>query len=282
MDVVTPTEMARRLGVTGLRLRNWLRARAAADDPRVASHRKHERWEFTPDLAEELMAEFRREVLDRLGGAGRGAGTARSTESARSRPRGRRAGLDSRPPSTDPGHRVREEWMGEEIETLEDLLRPGLLAVCVGINPAPRSVAAGHYYQGAYGQRFFARLRVAGVIPEAADGYEDDAAFAVGVGFTDLVKRPTPSDKDVTDEEREQGRPLLERKLRDADPELVIFAFKSAARTLFGGFEGNGFVPGLELAERDVFVMPGPTESTHTSEPTLRALASRVRELRGA
>lgn len=125
--------------------------------------------------------------------------------------------------------------MGGQVETLEDLLRPGLLALCVGINPAPRSVAAGHYYQGAYGQRFFARLRAAGVIPEAADGHEDDAAFAGGVGFTDLVKRPTPADQDVTDEEREYGRPILERKLRDADPQLVIFAFKSAAKTLLGG-----------------------------------------------
>jgi hypothetical protein len=32
--------------------------------------------------------------------------------------------------------------MGEQVETLEDLLRPGLRAVCVGINPAPTSVAA--------------------------------------------------------------------------------------------------------------------------------------------
>jgi hypothetical protein len=34
--------------------------------------------------------------------------------------------------------------MGEEVETLADLLRDGLRAVAVGINPAPKSVAAGH------------------------------------------------------------------------------------------------------------------------------------------
>jgi TDG/mug DNA glycosylase family protein len=44
--------------------------------------------------------------------------------------------------------------MGEEIETLDDLLRPGLRAVAIGINPTPKSVAAGHYYQGKYGQTF--------------------------------------------------------------------------------------------------------------------------------
>jgi hypothetical protein len=85
--------------------------------------------------------------------------------------------------------------MGVEVATLEDLLAEGLRAVCVGINPAPVSVAAGHYYQGRAGQRLFSRLRDAGVIPVGGGGYEDDAAFAAGVGFTDIVKRPTPSAK---------------------------------------------------------------------------------------
>ena len=56
-------------------------------------------------------------------------------------------------------HRVTEEWMGQPVETLEDLLRPGLRAVCIGINPAPTSVRAGHYYQGRLGQQFYERLR---------------------------------------------------------------------------------------------------------------------------
>jgi hypothetical protein len=36
-----------------------------------------------------------------------------------------------------PDHRTTVEWLGEPVETLEDLLRPGLRAVFVGINPAP-------------------------------------------------------------------------------------------------------------------------------------------------
>jgi G:T/U-mismatch repair DNA glycosylase len=46
-------------------------------------------------------------------------------------------------------HRAIEEWMGQQVETLEDLLRPGLRAVCIGINLAPTSVGAGHYYHAA-------------------------------------------------------------------------------------------------------------------------------------
>jgi double-stranded uracil-DNA glycosylase len=165
--------------------------------------------------------------------------------------------------------------MGVEVETLEDLLAENLRAVCVGINPSPVSVAAGHYYQGRAGQRFFARLRQAGVIPQAGDGYEDDAALRAGIGFTDIVKRPTPSAKEVRPEEYAHGRELLEAKLERFRPDLVIFTFKKTAEILLGKFAGNGFMPSLRLAHSDVFVMPGPYEGGATAQATLRRLAER-------
>lgn len=55
--------------------------------------------------------------------------------------------------------------MGQEIETLADLIPDTPRAICVGINPAPPSVTAGHYFQGRQGQRFYARLRRAGLLP---------------------------------------------------------------------------------------------------------------------
>jgi TDG/mug DNA glycosylase family protein len=170
---------------------------------------------------------------------------------------------------------VVEDWMGEDVETLADLLRPGLRAVCVGINPSPVSVRVGHYYQGPIGQTFFARLRGAGVLRASFDGYEDDAAFAAGIGFTDIVKRPAPREKDVRAAEFEHGRELLRAKLLKQQPELVIFTFKKTARVLFGDFAGNGFVPRLKVAESEVFVMPGPMELTATRDATLRELAKR-------
>jgi double-stranded uracil-DNA glycosylase len=123
-------------------------------------------------------------------------------------------------------HRVRQRWMDEELETLEDLLRPGLAAVCVGINPAPRSVAAGHYYQGQLGQQFYRRLRIAGLLPDEP-GWEDDLAFAQGLGFTDIVKRPTGKASEIGAEEFAYGKPLLEAKLEAARPPLLLFSFKA-------------------------------------------------------
>lgn len=167
-------------------------------------------------------------------------------------------------------HRVVEEWRGAKVETLADLLRPGLRAVCVGINPAPRSVAAGHYYQGKLGQAFFVRLRQATLLP-AGEGWEDDLALEAGIGFTDIVKRPTPTAKEISRDELRYGGPLLIAKLEGVQPEVVLFTFKKTATILFGPFPGFGFV-GKSIAGADVFVMPGPYERTERVAAALAEL----------
>jgi TDG/mug DNA glycosylase family protein len=173
-------------------------------------------------------------------------------------------------------HRVTEEWRGVEVETLEDLLRPGLRAVVVGINPAPVSVAAGHYYQGRLGQAFFGRLRRAGLLQSGA-GWEDDAAFTAGIGFTDIVKRPTTSASEIPADELEYGKSILLSKLELVRPEIVVFTFKTTANVFFGAFAGYGFIR-EQLARGAVFVMPGPYEHADRVDAALRGLARRWRE----
>ena len=168
--------------------------------------------------------------------------------------------------------------MGEEVETLADLLRPGLRAVAVGINPSPRSVAAGHYYQGNYGQRFFRRLSKAGLLPDGP-GPEDDKCFAAGTGFTDVVKRPTPSKEGLRPGELEHGRAILEGKLTELDVRLVIFVFKSAAETLLGSLPPGfyGLVPRRRLAQARLFVMPGLTAARATDSDAVEKLERALR-----
>jgi TDG/mug DNA glycosylase family protein len=169
-------------------------------------------------------------------------------------------------------HRVVEEWMGESIETLADLLPAEPRAICVGSNPSPISVAEGHYYRGPLGKLFFRRLRSVGLLAPTWDGFEDDAAFASGVGFTDVVKRPTSRATGVTRDELRHGAAMLDRKLRAQRTPLVIFTYKVGAEQLFGRFAGHGFVAGLELAGSTVFVMPGPMERTDRVDLALAAL----------
>jgi TDG/mug DNA glycosylase family protein len=159
-------------------------------------------------------------------------------------------------------------------------LRPGLFTVVVGINPAPPSVAAGHYWQGNTGRTLWRRLRFVGLMPESFDGYEDDAAFAAGVGFTDVVKRSTATSAELSRAELNHGLADLERKLANVGAPLAIFAFKKAATTLLGEFPGNGFVPDLRVGASEVFVMPGPYEDAERARVTLGTLRRRVTKLR--
>lgn len=178
----------------------------------------------------------------------------------------------------DAHHRVTIDWLGEQVETLADLLRPGLRAVCVGINPSPVSVAAGHYYQGRIGRRFWQRLQQAGAIEATRSGREDDAAFLAGIGFTDIVKRPTARADAISAAEFEHGRELLVEKLRRHRSALLIFTFKKTATTLLGPFKGHGHRPELEFAGAQVFVMPGPYERTDRVAAALEQLRSLLAE----
>lgn len=277
MEEVTPNEIARSLGVTGLQFRNWLRAQKAAGHPLVAGHEYRARYRFTRAEADQLAGEFRSDAAS--GAVKRPASPETSSPPRRMRPtyhgateplpEDRFAGLAM---SDDPGHRVTEEWMGSSVVTLADLLRESLRAVVVGINPSPVSVAAGHYYQGRTGQRFYRRLAEAGVIDLGAAGFEDDAAFAAGVGFTDVVKRPTARAEGLRPGELDHGRALLEDKLASLEIPRVLFTFKAGAEALLGPLDGHGPIVGRTVAGAELFVMPGPMERTDRVQRALRQL----------
>lgn len=261
--MVTAVELARRVRANPKSFRAWLRREARAGHPLLAGHVHQGRWEFSDADAEQLAREFR-------------GGGPSAVEQPASEPRSTRRRATQGSTGPDSGHRVVETWRGEQVETLADLLKPGLRAVCVGINPSPVSVAAGHYYQGQVGQRFWARLRQVGLLEEPGDGFEDDAAFAAGVGFTDIVKRPSARADDLAADELRAGKSELARKLKRFRPELVIFTFKKTAVVLCGGFPGHGFVHGVDVAGIPAFVMPGPYERADRVAKALDQLARRL------
>lgn len=175
------------------------------------------------------------------------------------------------------GHQKRELWMGGECLTLADLWPQNPRAVLVGINPAATSVEVGHYYQGPAGRRMFGMLRDTGILgsprEEHVTGlYDDDLALSQGIGFTDLVKRPTPNARSLEPAELDYGARLLEKKLRSNASPLVIFVFKKTARTLFGKFEGIGLLEGTEIGGARCFVMPHYSARVPLRESTLANL----------
>jgi double-stranded uracil-DNA glycosylase len=157
-------------------------------------------------------------------------------------------------------HRVRLAVGGRTVETLADLppLRDGLLFI--GLNPSPVSVSAGHYHQGRLGRTFWRRLMLAGLLPPATPvEIADDALVAAGHGITDLLKRPTPRDV-ATARELTAGVGPLWQKIALWRPAAIVFIYKRAAEASAGRAlsEPWGQLPGVALAGRPCFLMPGP------------------------
>jgi len=158
--------------------------------------------------------------------------------------------------------------------TLPDIApQPGGVVV-VGINPAPVSVAAGHYYQGSLGRRLWRRLERVGLLEDPVPGAEDEAFAAAGHGLTDLVKRPTTSSSELTDDELHGGVEALRAKLQEWRPGLILFAFKEPARRLLGKVSPG---PGPAFDGVPTFLLSGPYAARAETE----RIDAELRELLG-
>ncbi len=155
---------------------------------------------------------------------------------------------------------------GESYTTLKELLRPGLRAVFVNINPAPKSVAAGHYYRGRHGNLLWKRLQEHGIVRSLPIGREDEAAFSQGIGFADLVRRPTPSAKCLSKEEKRRGAYSLVQRLVELGQPRPAIVFVYVAAEIECRFR-------LFKAGFSTYTMPGPYARREDVQQRMRLLA---------
>lgn len=161
------------------------------------------------------------------------------------------------------------------METLPDRpCRPGGILL-VGINPAPISVAAGHYYQGRHGQWLWRRLGRLGLLLNFEQGREDDAFVAAGNGLTDLVKRPTSSAAALYPAELKDGIAHLRSKIQEWKPSLVLFAYKPPAELLLGNTVRAGRCS--DWSDAATFLLSGPYASAAESERIDRELLALIK-----
>ena len=155
------------------------------------------------------------------------------------------------------GHQEWVTWRGARVLTLAPLWPQPLRAVIVGINPAPPSVTAGHYYQGRMGRYALTRLVDVGVLPRPAPGQHlDDAAAAAGIGFTDLVRRPTRSAKDLSAQELREGADRLRQEIRDRHPGLILAVFAPPVKALLGAGYGDASLQDTTFENVPVVKLP--------------------------
>ena len=153
------------------------------------------------------------------------------------------------------------------MRTLPDLLEPGLRLVFVGLNPSEYSAREGYYFANPR-NRFWPAFNRSSLLPGAL-GREctpADAALLLeyGIGFTDVVKRPTPQGSGLKAADYRRWAPLLRDKLLECQPQLVCFHGLMAYKSYLRYGEGERESPELGLQPRGigsspVFVVPNPS-----------------------
>jgi double-stranded uracil-DNA glycosylase len=121
--------------------------------------------------------------------------------------------------------------------TLPDYLERGLDLVLVGINPGLYSVARGHYFARPTSRFWpaFSRSRLSAPV-RAALGVDvltpahDATLLGFGIGFTDVVKRPSANAADLAPGDFETGAPQLLGRLRRYRPRVACFHGLTAYR----------------------------------------------------
>jgi TDG/mug DNA glycosylase family protein len=152
------------------------------------------------------------------------------------------------------------------MQTLPDFLRTGLDIVSVGLNPSLPSVRAGYYFANPR-NRFWRALNNSGLVDVPLE--PGVAAMTIlcrqyGIGFTDVVKRPTAGGGELRAADYREWAPRLQQKLMEYRPVIVWFHGKQA----FGNYLNYG--PGLRIAAdwgeqgirigaAAVFVTPNPS-----------------------
>jgi TDG/mug DNA glycosylase family protein len=148
---------------------------------------------------------------------------------------------------------------GCRMRELSDCIVEDARILFVGINPGLRSGAIGHHFAGK-GNPFWRLLYAAGLTPRLLAPEEDLRLAEFGLGLTNLCARPTRSAAELGKEEIEEGRKILEKKIRRLRPRVVAFVGLTNYQNYFGHKKtgGAGEKPERIHGAR-VFVVPNPS-----------------------
>jgi double-stranded uracil-DNA glycosylase len=157
------------------------------------------------------------------------------------------------------------------VKTLPDSLREGLDIVSIGLNPSVYSAGQGFYF--ARGQnRFWRALNASKLVRRTLT--PGDAAIKElfrqhGIGFTDVVKRPSVGAGDLAAADFKHSAPVLREKLLRYAPRIAWFHGKVAYQNYLRHAEAVheevewGEQP-RAIGKSCVFVTPNPSGANAT------------------
>jgi len=115
---------------------------------------------------------------------------------------------------------------------LRDVIAPDLDVLFCGINPGLFSAATGHHFARG-GNRFWPALHASGFTPRRLHPSEDDTLLEFRCGVTNLVRRASAGESELSADELRRGRKRLERKVGRYQPLIVAMVGIGAYRVAF-------------------------------------------------
>ena len=147
---------------------------------------------------------------------------------------------------------------------LTDRIQPGVRVLLVGINPGVRSAETGHHFAGP-SNRFWKLLYDSKLVPERITFLDDARLPEWGLGITNVIARPSPGIDDLRPPEYLEGWRILERKVAEYTPQIVVFVGVTLYRALakeLGGASAAAITLGFQrptIHGAQIFVLPNPS-----------------------
>jgi TDG/mug DNA glycosylase family protein len=164
------------------------------------------------------------------------------------------------------------------IETLPDYLAPHLDIVFVGINPGEYSAKIGHYFARKQ-NGFWIALNQSGLVSETLLAEDDHRLPRLGLGLTDVVKRPTARANLLNDDEFQEGGRALRQKLEQLCPLIICFVGLYGYRKSFD----RSAVLGLQHVrwqESHLFIVPSTSPLNARYRKTINDWFKQLKTLR--
>lgn len=152
------------------------------------------------------------------------------------------------------------------MQQLPDYLDYDLKLISIGTNPSPHSIRTQTYY-GNPKNRFWKALNGSGLVPELLEpgpAALEKLLKVYHIGFTDVVKPPTPGVAQLRAADYRQWAPVLKDKLLKYQPVVCWFHGKVAYRNYlkYTGENSEDIDWGWQnrlIGQSKVFVSPNPS-----------------------
>lgn len=163
------------------------------------------------------------------------------------------------------------------MQSLPDVMRPGLKVLFCGINPGLMSAQTGHHFARP-GNRFWPALHLSGFTPRQLKPAEQRELLQYGLGITNVVDKPSARADELTRAELVAGGEQLVAKVRDVQPEWLAVLGVTAYRDAFAERTAAIGKQDRTIGTTRVWILPNP--SGLNAHYTLPKLAEAFAELR--